>query len=165
MSKYDVDFKKLALSLIPQRLRDVALAAYSYSLTTPISGLHVRFMNFRQNVHYRLHHNGQVCYLRAVVNDSFDPISRRIIITDAIALSSMIIYARSVGRWQLLPRRDTGEALVLNRRGFDGINGYDFIVQVPADITLTADDEKRMRSIINQYKIASKRYLIIRQNG
>lgn len=165
MSKYDVEFKKLALSLLPQRLRQCTLAAYCYCLVTPVSGLHARFMKNRKDVHYRLHHNGQVCYLRAVVNDSFDPISRRIIITDAVALSSMIIYARSVGRWKLIPRRNTGEALILNRRGFDGITGYDFVVQIPAELNLTTNDEKRMRSIINTYKIASKRYLIIRQNG
>lgn len=165
MSKYDVDFKKFALSLLPQRLRRPILAAYSYCLVTPISGLHTRFMRHRKDVRYRLYHNGQVCYLRAVINDSFDPINRRITIADAAELKSMIIYARSLMRAKLVPRRDKGEALILNRRGFDGISGYDFVVQVPTDLSLTADDEKRMRSIINTYKIASKRYLIIQQHG
>lgn len=165
MSKYDVNFKKMALSLLPQRLRQSTIAAYCYSLITPVSGLYVRFMKHRKDVNYRLNHNGQVCYLRAVINDSFDTISRRIVIEDTEELASMIIYARSVGRWKMVTRRNSGTSLIINRRGFSGINGYDFVVKVPRSLNLSFNDEKRMSSIINAYKIASKRYLIIQHNG
>lgn len=161
MGKYDVDFKKLAILLLPTFLRKPLLAGFALAVIAPLAGTHANFRRYRDDKVYQLTHNGQVCYLRAVVNDMFDPINRGIEIVDADAMDGTEIYARSEGKWKMVPRRDTGTALVINRRGFDGTNGYDFIVKLPGDMILTDDDRKRMAAILNQYKIASKRFTII----
>ena len=69
MSKYDVKFKRLALLLLPTFLRRPLIAAVAYASVIPVQYLYVRFIRWKQDTDYRLNNNGQVCYLRAVLND------------------------------------------------------------------------------------------------
>ena len=87
MSKYEVNIKRLALLLLPTFWRRPILATLAYAMVSPLGYLHTRFVLFRRDTVYRLTHNGQVCYLRAVLNDTFDPIERRITVTEEAALS------------------------------------------------------------------------------
>ena len=84
MSKYDVKFKRLALLLLPTFLRRPLIAAVAYASGIPVQYLYVRFIRWKQDTDYRLNNNGQVCYLRAVLNDMFDPGLRRITISDTV---------------------------------------------------------------------------------
>lgn len=74
MSKYEVNIKRFALLLLPTFWRKPLLATLAYAMVSPLGYLHTRFVLFRRDTVYRLTHNGQVCYLRAVLNDQFDPI-------------------------------------------------------------------------------------------
>ena len=85
MSKYEVNIKRFALLLLPTFWRKPLLATLAYAMVSPLGYLHTRFVLFRRDTVYRLTHNGQVCYLRAVLNDQFDPIERRITITEEAA--------------------------------------------------------------------------------
>lgn len=49
----------------------------------PIIKLKRDFDTNKSNTDYVLNHNSQVCYLQVVLNDNFNPIERRIYITDA----------------------------------------------------------------------------------
>lgn len=77
MDKYDVNFKRLALLLLPTFWRRPLFAAMAYAAVSPLQYLHTRFILWKRESDYRLEHNGQVCYLRALLNDKFDPIDRR----------------------------------------------------------------------------------------
>ena len=79
---YDVNFKRLALLLLPTFRRRPLTAAVAYAAVSPLQYLHTQFILWKQNTDYRLRHNGQVCYLRGLLNDLFDPIDRRITVTD-----------------------------------------------------------------------------------
>lgn len=160
MSKYEVNFKRFALLLLPTFWRRPILATIAYAMVSPLSYLHTRFVLFRRDSVYRLTHNGQVCYLRAVLNDQFDPIERRITITeDAAGGGDLLLYRREEDRGHLLPGRATGRATIVNRRGFGGINGYDFWVNIPAALYETVD-VARLKAIVGTYKLASKRFSI-----
>lgn len=159
MSKYDIHIKRLGLLLLPTFLRRPLLASLLYAVLTPLGYLHTRFMLFRQDATYRLGHNGQVCHLRAVLNDTFDPELRRITITDtAQNIGVLFVYLREEARAVLVPQRETGTTQLVNRRGFGGVSGYDFIVNVP--LTLRGLDESRLKAVVNTYKLVSKRFAI-----
>ncbi len=158
---YEVNIKRLALLALPTWLRRPLVGALLYAGVSPLGRLMHELKMFRKTTGYRISHNGQVCKLRGVLNDEFDPALRRITIEDresvAIIESSMI-YVRDVSRWVFLPRRGSG-GVIIHREGFSGTSGFDFWVNVPGELR-TAVKEARMRAMINTYKLASKRYTI-----
>lgn len=159
MSKYDIQIKRLGLLLLPTFLRRPLLTALLYAVLTPLSHLHTRFMLFRRDAAGRLGHNGQVCRLRALLNDTFDPELRRITITDTAQHTGMLfVRLREEAQAVLVPQRATGATLPVNRRGFGGANGYDFAVNIP--LSLHGLDESRLRAVANTYKLVSKRFAI-----
>lgn len=157
-SIYEIAYKKLVLMLLPTMLRKPLLVTIANAMISPVVSLYRSFMQFRDEINYRLYHNGQTCYLRAVLNDAFDPTSRRITVTDGdISGAAVFIYQRSESKFKMLKRRGEG-ALLISRRGFSGTTGFDFMVNLPID--LKGIDELRLRAITNTYKLASKRYAI-----
>jgi hypothetical protein len=121
----------------------------------PVASVKSAFDDYRTATNYRLNHNGQVCYLRAVLNDYFDPILRRITINDAENnKEAMIIYLREI-ETKIIPKRPG--ALILNKRGYSGVNSYDFTINVPFEIS---EQNNRIIAITNIYKLVSKRYSI-----
>ena len=160
MSKYEVNFKRFALLMLPTFWRRPILATIAYAMVSPFSYLHTRFVLFSRESVYRLTHNGQVCYLRAVLNDQFDPIERRITVTeDAEGMGDLILYKRDEYKHHLLPARETGRATIINRRGFGGVNGFDFWVNIPMALYETVD-VTRLKATVGTYKLASKRFSI-----
>lgn len=161
MSLYELKIKRLALLLLPTAYRKPILAALAQNLVQGVNVLYGDFMRWRQDKQYRLSHNGQVCYLRAVLNDTFDPVERRILVEDqwSASLQGQRIFMREAERFVLIPARSTGMAFILNRRGFGGVNGYDFWITVPMELRGQIN-EARLNAIVDTYKLASKRWTI-----
>ncbi|MCR2030821.1 hypothetical protein [Alistipes timonensis] len=157
---YDVNFKRLALLLLPTFRRRPLLAALVYAAVSPLQYLHMRFMRWRRDTDYRLLHNGQVCYLRGLLNDLFDPIDRRITVSEEVSnIGNIVLHKREVQRAVRFPARGSGRMVVLNRRGYGGVNSYDFWVNIPIAL-LNEIDADRVRAVVDAYKLASKRYQI-----
>ena len=157
---YDVNFKRLALLLLPTFRRRPLTAAVAYAAVSPLQRLHTRFVLWKRNTDYRLRHNGQVCYLRALLNDMFDPIDRRITITDnAENVGYIILHHRDTDQSVRLPARGSGRAVILNRRGYGGVNGYDFWVNLPVALYGKVG-LAQVTGVVNTYKLASKRFSI-----
>lgn len=160
MSKYDVNIKRLALLLLPTFWRKPLFGALIYAAVSPLQRLHTQFMEWKHSTDYRIQHNGQVCRLRAMLNDQFDPALRRITITDTAANMGVLqVYTREQGRSLLVPDRETGRALIVNRRGFAGVNTCDFWINIPAEYYGTMDED-RLKALVGIYKLASKRFSI-----
>ena len=161
MSIYDVNIKRLALLLLPIALRRPLMAAFAQTAVQGVHALHAVFMKWKGDCDYRLTHNGQVCHLRAALNDAFDPKERRIAIDDEWSndTGGTTVYMRCMERSLKVPGRVSGRAIILNRRGFGGVSGYDFWVSVPYALRATLD-ETRLAAIVNKYKLASKRWTI-----
>lgn len=160
MGKYDVLFKRLALLLLPTFWRKPLFASLAYAAVSPIQQLHTQFILWKRNTDYRVQHNGQVCHLRAVLNDMFDPVDRRITVTEtADNVGCITLRLRETNEGVLFPARDSGRVVILNRRGYGGVNGYDFWVNLP--IELYGDvDVTQVKAVTNTYKLASKRFSI-----
>ena len=161
MSVYDVNIKRLALLLLPTALRKPLVAAFMQSVVQGCNVLYGDFMRWRDDKHYRLWHNGQVCHLRAVLNDTFDRTERRITVDDqeSAGILGTRLFTRDMERHVLLPLRDTGKAFIINRRGYGGVSGYDFWVSVPYAL-MGKFDETRLAAVVDTYKLASKRWAI-----
>jgi hypothetical protein len=155
---YDINYRKLVALLLPTFLRAPLTLAFLRSAAHPAALLKSRLDTYRADTDYRLQHNGQVCRLRKALNDRFDPVARRIRISDADTNRQIaVIHVREVARWKIVPQRPA--ATVLNRRGFAGAGGHDFIVGVPAECMSRRDEIAALTDI---YKLVSKRYLISR---
>ncbi len=160
-TRYDIDYKKLAVMLLPIVLRKAVITVFVYVLVKPVQMTANAFDKYRTDTDYRLSHNCQVCYLRAMLNDKFDPLQRRIVITDVPAVPSLLLYRRSQNRFQMAPLRSSGTAIKVGRRGYGGIDGYDFSIIVPQELLQdTIYNEDRLRALVDTYKLASKRYTI-----
>ncbi len=163
MSVYDLHIKRLALLLLPTHYRRPLIAAFAQSFTEGVARVHGCFMSWREKTDRRLEYNGQVCRLRGALNDLFDPKERRITISDGNVRGSqegsLRVFVRTEERHELVPQRNSDGAMILNRRGFSGISGYDFFVSIPAQLRGEID-EIRLRATVNTYKLVSKRWAI-----
>jgi hypothetical protein len=160
MSVYDIKIKRFALLLLPTALRKPLLAGLVQSAVQGCNVLYGEFMRWRNDRNYRLWHNGQVCYLRAVLNDTFDQTGRRITVDDdAVGVQGMRLFTRDMDRQILVPVRSTGRAIIINRRGYGGVSGYDFWVSIPYALSGRID-ETRLAAVVSNYKLASKRWTV-----
>lgn len=162
MSAYDVNYKKSVLLLLPVRLRLSTLFSYVYTCVSPVAYLHVQFKAFMADTKYRLVHNGQHCHLRGLLNDAFDPTQRRIFLSDVAGTHEpLLLFLRSENKAKRIYRRSENKEVILNRRGFGAVNGFDFVINIPNALSLTVDDITRLRALTDIYKLVSKRYQII----
>lgn len=154
MGKYDVEYKKLAVLLLPMCLRKGTLTALLNVLTIPLQWLSERFAEYRRQKDIRLNHNGQVCYLRGLLNDLFDTEQRRIRIMDNEAANrGVTVEERGKNPKSFIWHMPTR----IYRRGWEATGGIGFVVGVPAELERR---DKELRNIVNQYKLASTRYLV-----
>lgn len=148
---FNVDYKKLAVLLLPTIIRKAKLVAFIQILLAPLVSLHYNWNQARRSALYKLAHNGQVCYLRKVLNDEYDPSSRRIEIVDGNKFRRAYIYTHAeqkplyLGKINLRPSTDFEDT------------GVDFTILVPSDVIY---DEYDLKALVDFYKLASKRYKI-----
>ena len=106
--------------------------------------------NRNQNL-YKLAHNGQVCYLRKVLNDRFDIAQRRIKIIDGNKYKREYIYTDGEKKPKFL-----GTMYLRDDADYSD-TGVDFVVLIPTGLNY---NDYEMRALIDFYKLASKRYKI-----
>lgn len=173
---FNIDFKRLILSLLPTFLRKPLLYSLLKAMVQPVITVYDSFTKSRSENLYKLKITPQICYLRKMLNDSFDIDLRGIYISDGNPSNWVIAYpqarfnatdgkqplwAASANETQLNKLIFTTNAgvTIVPRQGDIGASGLDFNVMVPSRLRGIAD-EKRMISLVNYYKLASKRYAI-----
>lgn len=148
---YNLDINKLTILLTPTFLRKERFLAWLRVIHFPLIEIVDKF-NFNRNENlYNLAHNGQVCYLRVVLNDRFDPIQRRIKIADGNRYQRQYIYTRGEQKPKYL-----GKIYLYDRADY-GDTGVDFIVLIPRGLIY---NEYEKKALVDFYKLASKRYKI-----
>lgn len=145
-----IDFNRLVMLLLPTFLRKVKMVAWLQMLVTPIKMVYSDFMNNRAENLNNLQHNGQVCYLRCLLNDKFDPVLRRIRITNGSAFEAVYAFTYLEAQPKYLG------SLYLRQYIDYADNGIDFMVIIPADLKLQNSIEQ-LKATMDYYKLASKR--------
>ena len=118
-----------------------------------IDSIHNEWLQFRSDNLYKLAHNSQICYLRKALNDRFDPSLRRIEISSGNAFTRQYIYTDGEQKPKWL-----GTMYLHGDEDYED-TGVDFIVKVPTDLVFSI---YAMTALVDFYKLASKRYKIIR---
>ncbi|MBN1185775.1 MAG: hypothetical protein JXB49_26065 [Bacteroidales bacterium] len=158
---YNIDYNRLIRWLVPPQLRNAFILAWTKALISPVAWLYNSFIAYWTDVNYRTAITPQVCYLQKVLNDTFDASSRRITVIDNPGYSVILIHQDSaqlpVFTHQEGSGHDADIPIIHDNSNYSGT--YDFVVQVP--FVLTQTELYRMASILNAYKLASKRYKIM----
>lgn len=147
MSKYELNFRKLIVQMLPFSLRG-NLVDFLEVLISPLKKLYYKFLTFKQDNEKLLSFNAQMPRLQGLLNNYFGTSS--IYIEDAL-------YNELDGVWENLEYKP-------KEIGFWGIIGKDeigydgFRVYVPV---VLKEKEDVIISLINRYKFAGTSYKII----
>lgn len=156
MKIFELNIKRLVTLLLPTFLRKPRITFLLRASTYSLSNLYDSFMHNRNGDRYsniyKINHNGQVFSLRKVLNDEFDSSSRRITIDDVEVKDWLMIYQDEEAKHVMLGTKK------VYREDMIGQEKADFIIDVP--FVLSEDERARMHSIVNYYKLVSKRYTI-----
>ena len=177
---YNVDYKRLEMHLLPTFLRQPCIFGLLRAALVPLEQLHVAFMAKRAGHIYRLTHNGQVCYLTALLNDNFPSKIARFSIT-SIERQGVWLYAVTELGENIPLTAEEGE-LVMSLEGagkhrqpkvtYEIVGGEDvpivydeialnaaqnaFIVNVPTDIFNSSATLAAVKEMVNRYKLVTK---------
>lgn len=157
MSKYDVNYSKLSVLLLPMCLRGGRVQAMASILMSPMVSLRNELVDFKEEKHYRLTHNSQTCYMRAVLNDRFDPKERGITITEeGDDEQPLVLHNRETSLFLRVKRREFGSSRLF-RRGYGGIGNIGFWVNIPSRLKKNIGIDL-VRAVVDVYKLAGVRY-------
>lgn len=168
---FDINFNKWIALMLPTFMRRRRLFAFVRALCAPLylgkNSLYQRFLEMRGDHIYRLCHNGQVCYLRAALNDAFG-LKKGFEIEDADEYKGEWIYAKDPSMPQQLLAVDEGKnpkpgendpppghptPLLADEARLNAPRNA-FIVRVPGNIYTTQLD--KVKAIVEKYRILSK---------
>lgn len=154
---YKINYTRLVDWLVPSILRRNVQLSLAYAFINPVRKLYVDFTKYKTDSEYRLHHNSQVCYLEKVLNDRFDPDAKQITIVDGWRFNQLYIYKETEGSHKAV---NLGTKYIRSSGDFAD-SGVDFIVKLPSGMTLKESEQYEMKTLLNAYKLAGKRYKII----
>jgi hypothetical protein len=155
MRLFQINYKKLIFVLLPGYLRSKTIGALMVSAVQPLISLYNQFVSIRDQHNYKLSHNGQVCYLRALLNDSFQDRNASFEIDDI----------ETDGEWQFCfteesynqffaPAAPEVEILYTVPAIISGT--ANFLVIIPNNLT-GVDTLNQIKSLVNEYKLVSKK--------
>ncbi|AZA90911.1 Uncharacterised protein [Chryseobacterium nakagawai] len=148
---YNLNAQTLAMRLLPTFLRKERLTALLTLATSEIIDLNNSLVIYRSTSIVKVKHNGQVCKLRKILNDTFD-YQRRIRIVDGLLKKPVYIYTdgehkpKWIGKMFIYTDEETDRTKI------------DFTVVIPAELK---NYKIEIKALVDFYKLASKRYKII----
>ena len=163
---FNIDFKKLAVLLIPTFLREPKHIAFVECFINPITEIQREFLDLRAKDIYKLNHTPQVCSLERMLNDHFDISQRRIRIGEVLSNEPFFIFKESENTPKYI---DETNIIYLNRYSANAGNGNEFTVYLPYDIWNEQKTEVelgeyryyRIEALLDFYKLAGKKYKIV----
>lgn len=156
---FDIDWYKFGTQNLPNKWRDVSTIQFVKVLLRPLNDVYYKWYNWRIDNIYKLENTGQICYLRGSLNDKFDPVERRIYITDGLEFETVYIYTEAEDRTVYIYTEAENKPLYLRTEAETADSGLDFLVYVPLSIYNNQKDG--IKAHIKFYKDGGKRYKII----
>lgn len=163
---YNNDWNHFLISNLPFEERKPKTIKWLNVILKPIVRLHLEFLAFRNQALYKVNHNSQICYLQAVLNDSFDNIQRRIIIRNAVLREPLWFYEPEENK-PVKFYEDSDNKPVYFREEWELLgDGADFTVLVPIELKPNTIQEEnafliKMRAQLDYYKLFVKNYIIL----
>ena len=167
MAQMKIDYKKLAVLLLPTFLRQPLLMSFVRVLMTPSQRLHDEHHMARDERMYQLQHTSQICHIKDALNREFG--AGNYAPEPDYAAGFEIEDINAIGDWVMtydeVPAFADVHTMVSDN---DYLLVYDeaiitqatqsFIVYVPNDLDFNASLPK-VRAIVDLYRLASRRAL------
>ncbi len=144
----------MAQWLIPTWLRQANLLLLVIASNWALCETYNTFLIYRDSVNYQLAHNGQVCYLQAMLNDFFDAVERRIRVIDFTAYGTTFFWEET----DILHLVNMGDDINPPVCFFADDVGVDFTVQLPSAVVWDVPTLAYVKAKVNEYKLAGKVY-------
>lgn len=155
---FNIDWNVLAVDNIPPMLRKPSTSALAQIILKPLGSLYYQWHQWRKENIYKLEHTGQVCSLEGSLNDKFDPIERRIYITDGQLYSTYYVYTEIEEQDRFINTQSEESTVFIRTESETADTGLDFIVFVPDTIYSTQIDA--LHAHVRFYKAGGRRYNI-----
>jgi hypothetical protein len=157
MGFYDNDFDLVVRDDVPVDSRGPKRLGWLRSLVAGVKSLYAEFMGYRSSKLYDLNHTGQVYSIENVLNDVFDPVGRRIYITDPASKDVVYMYRRIESKPVYMYRRSENKPVYMYRRSETSALGFQFIIHVPTGVTLLPIyDVLRLQALVDKYRLPGK---------
>lgn len=158
MNYYNIDFRELANKLTPPFLRSLKNIDFLEAILKPLEEVNLKFKSFRRSSIYKVKNNGQIVYLQAVLNDTYDNSQRRIYILDFPIFNPVYVFPVNDQKPVYLDSKYLHTEAEVN-----AVLQSDFLVFVPLEIRPYAPEDleiflTQIKSLVNYYKLASKRF-------
>lgn len=158
MQLYNINWARLVVWLLPDDWRKMKNVRYLLALIEPVRQSYADFLQFRKQQLYEAEINGQVVKLERVLNDTFDPVDRRIFITDGEYFTPPVFYEE----YKNMPvvfnaEGDVDNPVFWSVENIDNRVAFNFYVHIPAAVWF---DRLRVRATVNKYKILGRTFEI-----
>ncbi|WP_185248997.1 hypothetical protein [Chryseobacterium bernardetii] len=148
---YNLNAQDYILQSWPSIIRMPKISSFLSLISEEITGINNLFLVNRNRNITKIKHNSQTCYLRKILNDTFD-YKRRITIIDSVLKKPKYIYTDAEKKPKFL-----GEIVIYTIEETDG-SQVDFTVVIPIELR---NYQIEIKSLIDFYKLASKRFKIV----
>lgn len=163
MRIYDVDFDRWVAIMLPTMFRRRRLYALCRAMCAPVQWLYRKFLASRKVHLYKLRYNGQVCHLRAALNEAFG-ISSGFEITDADGdLGEWIfVFDEAIDtRLYAFDAEKAGEGTVVYDSNLLKTPYSRFAVRVPG--ALYDERLEEIKAIVDRFRLPAKTPIYIRK--
>lgn len=160
------DVQRMAVMLLPAILRRPVAMAILRSALAPLQAAHDSLHSAHHGqpygTLYRLAHSGQAASLQALLNDRFDPDSRRITVGEGDSRSRWWLYSENEIALQPYLRShlaaDPSTTALYPDADYADREEAGFVVRCPAAL---ADSEAAIRASVDDIRIAGVAYTIV----
>jgi hypothetical protein len=163
---YNIDFRAFCILLTPPFLRKNTLIDFLETLLRPLEEINFSFKSFRSRSIYKVTHNGQVVSIQQVLNDYLDKEFKRITIADSAENITAYLYQEAENKPVFIySEAENNPVYIFSESDLTDLD-FDFVVNIPLEIKpINEIDyntlELQIKSLINYYKLSSKRYRIL----
>jgi len=156
---YNINYSLLVLLLTPTLLRNDLIWIFLFSLVRPLDDAQKDFIRYDESLQSKI--NAQICYLQTLINDEFDFYERRIKIRNyEFDFDSLLTWKITTTKRTVVGTRGSGNEYLRNAKGQIGANVPDFEIVFPVGFTLSQDEQRNLRLLVNRNKLATKKYII-----
>lgn len=168
-----IDYRKLAVLLLPTFLRRPILISILRAWMYPLQSLHDRHHDARTTRLYELAHTSQTCHIKDALNKEFgvgnyDPLSSYAAgfqIADNNAKGSWVwVYDEGVEKFDDEAHMLFDENTFVHNESVIMQQTTSFTVEVPNNVILNESNKARIRAIVNKYRLASRNFDIIKKS-
>lgn len=153
---YNIVYTRIAVLLLPSFLRNKIYVPLVTAMASPLDNIHLDFVALKSGIDFNTY--SQVCTMQGLINDYFDPLERRIKIRNTTLDQDYYLFWKEQKIKPVLLKKDSSYMLA---RDFEiGTTHVDFEVVLPEGYILSENEEIRLTNLVNQSKLASKRYKI-----